>query len=41
VIYGIAQNLPPNALSQLRANAQQFAASVSAGAQEAGEGAVA
>jgi hypothetical protein len=41
VIYGIAQNLPPNALSQLRANAQQFAASVSAGAQEAGEGTVA
>jgi len=30
VIYGIAQNLPPHALSQLRANAQQFAASTSA-----------
>jgi hypothetical protein len=37
VIYGIAQNLPPDALSQLRANAQEFAASVSAGAQEQAE----
>jgi hypothetical protein len=43
VIYGIAQNLPPDALSQLRANAQQFAASVSAAGvgQEADEGTVA
>jgi hypothetical protein len=43
VIYGIAQNLPPEALSQLRANAQQFAASVSsAGAQpEVDQGTVA
>jgi hypothetical protein len=42
VIYGIAQNLPPDALRQLRANAQQFAASLSAGAQgRAGEGTVA
>jgi hypothetical protein len=42
VIYGIAQNLPPDALSQLRANAQQFAASVIAGTQgEADEGTVA
>jgi hypothetical protein len=29
VIYAIAQHLPPDALSQLRANAQEFAASVS------------
>jgi hypothetical protein len=43
VIYGIAQNLPPDALSQLRVNAQRFAASVSAaGARgEAHEGTVA
>ena len=33
VIYGIAQNLPPDALSQLRANAQEFAESVSTGSQ--------
>jgi hypothetical protein len=40
VIYGIAQNLPADALSQLRANAQQFAATVSAGGtrQEADDG---
>lgn len=31
VIYTIAQNLPPDALSQLRANAQQFAESVTTG----------
>jgi hypothetical protein len=43
VIYGIAQNLPPDALSQLRANAQQFAASVStvAAPPEADQGTVA
>jgi hypothetical protein len=43
VIYGIAQNLPPEALRQLRANAQEFAASVSstAAAQSADEGTVA
>jgi hypothetical protein len=43
VIYGIAQNLPPDALRQLRANAQQFAASVNAAGNqpEAGQGTVA
>jgi hypothetical protein len=40
VIYGIAQNLPPDALRQLRANAQEFATSVSraGGRHEANEG---
>jgi hypothetical protein len=43
VIYSIAQALPPPALSELRASAQQFAASVgAAGAEgEVGEGTVA
>jgi hypothetical protein len=43
VIYGIAQNLPPDALRQLRANAQQFAASVRAAGigQEVDEGTMA
>jgi hypothetical protein len=43
VIYGIAQNLPPDALRQLRANAQQFAASVNAAGNppEASQGTVA
>jgi hypothetical protein len=38
VIYTIAQKLPPQALSQLRANAQQFAESVRAGGTQPGTG---